>query len=82
MVRSADQVIDVLLICWYYNLRRSATTDFPHPLVNILQSNAEKGLTNVLSYALAELMTWQGLVYSSNIFAYCDAYHCMVDWGT
>ncbi|KAG8746143.1 hypothetical protein FRC10_006009 [Ceratobasidium sp. 414] len=36
-------------------------TDFPHPLVNILQSNAEKGLTNVLSYALAELMTWQGL---------------------
>ncbi|KAG8698648.1 hypothetical protein FRC08_005788, partial [Ceratobasidium sp. 394] len=38
-----------------------ATADFPHPLVNILQSNAEKGLTNVLSYALAELMTWQGL---------------------
>ncbi|QRW00852.1 glycosyltransferase family 1 protein [Ceratobasidium sp. AG-Ba] len=37
------------------------TADFPHPLVNILQSNAEKGLTNVLSYALAELMTWQGL---------------------
>ncbi|KAG9102858.1 hypothetical protein FRC06_000972 [Ceratobasidium sp. 370] len=38
-----------------------ATAEFPHPLVNILQSNAEKGLTNVLSYALAELMTWQGL---------------------
>ncbi|CUA72150.1 Sterol 3-beta-glucosyltransferase UGT80A2 [Rhizoctonia solani] len=38
-----------------------ATADFPHPLVNILQSNAGKGLTNVLSYALAELMTWQGL---------------------
>lgn len=37
------------------------TTSFPHPLVNISQSNAEKGLTNVLSYALAELMTWQGL---------------------
>ncbi|KAG8695793.1 hypothetical protein FRC09_008927 [Ceratobasidium sp. 395] len=40
-----------------------ATADFPHPLVNILQSNAEKGLTNVLSYALAELMTWQGLAF-------------------
>ncbi|CAE6479214.1 unnamed protein product [Rhizoctonia solani] len=39
----------------------SATADFPHPLVNILQSNAGQGLTNVLSYALAELMTWQGL---------------------
>ncbi|QRW26844.1 glycosyltransferase family 1 protein [Rhizoctonia solani] len=38
-----------------------ATTDFPHPLVNVLQSNAGMGLTNVLSYALAELMTWQGL---------------------
>ncbi|CAE6434488.1 unnamed protein product [Rhizoctonia solani] len=39
----------------------SATADFPHPLVNVLQSNAGRGLTNVLSYALAELMTWQGL---------------------
>ncbi|KAJ1310549.1 hypothetical protein OPQ81_007279 [Rhizoctonia solani] len=38
-----------------------ATADFPHPLVNVLQSNAGMGLTNVLSYALAELMTWQGL---------------------
>ncbi|CAE6434741.1 unnamed protein product [Rhizoctonia solani] len=39
----------------------SATADFPHPLVNVLNSNAGAGLTNVLSYALAELMTWQGL---------------------
>lgn len=37
------------------------TTAFPHPLVNISQSNAEAGLTNYLSYALAEIMTWQGL---------------------
>ncbi|KAG8808953.1 hypothetical protein FRC17_003685, partial [Serendipita sp. 399] len=39
----------------------SPTTAFPHPLVNISQSNAEVGLTNYLSYALAEIMTWQGL---------------------
>lgn len=36
------------------------TTAFPHPLVNISESNAEPGLTNYLSYALAEMMTWQG----------------------
>ncbi|WVF67372.1 hypothetical protein IAT40_002127 [Kwoniella sp. CBS 6097] len=39
----------------------SPTTSFNHPLVNIQQSNAEKGLTNYLSFALAEIMTWQGL---------------------
>ena len=33
---------------------------FPHPLVNIKQSNAENGLTNYLSYAMADIMTWQG----------------------
>lgn len=41
---------------------RCATAAFPHPLVHIYQSNAEKGLTNVLSYALSDLMVWQGLV--------------------
>ncbi|KAG8809795.1 hypothetical protein FRC19_004968, partial [Serendipita sp. 401] len=44
------------------------TTAFPHPLVNISQSNAEAGLTNYLSYALAELMTWQGLGDVINTF--------------
>lgn len=39
----------------------SPTIDFNHPLVNIKQSNAEKNLTNYLTYALAEHMTWQGL---------------------
>ncbi|KZT54368.1 glycosyltransferase family 1 protein [Calocera cornea HHB12733] len=39
----------------------SPTGAFPHPLVNISTSNAEKQLTNVLSFALAELLTWQGL---------------------
>ncbi|KAG8929704.1 hypothetical protein FRC02_005216 [Tulasnella sp. 418] len=38
-----------------------ATTAFPHPLVNISESNAEVGLTNYLSYALSDLMQWQGL---------------------
>ncbi|OCF77518.1 hypothetical protein I204_01506 [Kwoniella mangroviensis CBS 8886] len=39
----------------------SPTTAFNHPLVRIEQSNAEKGLTNYLSFALAEMLTWQGL---------------------
>ncbi|ORY31586.1 glycosyltransferase family 1 protein [Naematelia encephala] len=39
----------------------SPTVSFKHPLVNIQSSNAEKGLTNYLTYAFAELMTWQGL---------------------
>ncbi|KAH8114206.1 glycosyltransferase family 1 protein [Phellopilus nigrolimitatus] len=38
-----------------------ATTDFPHPLVNVKQTNAKKGLTNYLTYALTDHMTWQGL---------------------
>ncbi|KAG8861244.1 hypothetical protein FRB96_003194 [Tulasnella sp. 330] len=38
-----------------------ATTTFPHPLVNIKASNAHKGLTNYLSYAVADLLQWQGL---------------------
>ncbi|KAJ7063648.1 glycosyltransferase family 1 protein [Mycena amicta] len=37
------------------------TTDFPHPLVNINSTNAEKGLTNYLTYALADILTWQGV---------------------
>ncbi|KAF9265967.1 glycosyltransferase family 1 protein [Marasmius fiardii PR-910] len=37
------------------------TTEFHHPLVNIQESNAKKGLTNYLSYALADILTWQGL---------------------
>ncbi|KAJ7778801.1 UDP-Glycosyltransferase/glycogen phosphorylase [Mycena maculata] len=39
----------------------SPTASFPHPLVNIKSSNAENGLTNYLSYALADIMTWQGI---------------------
>ncbi|WVR09693.1 hypothetical protein IAU60_006768 [Kwoniella sp. DSM 27419] len=46
----------------------SPTTAFNHPLVNVKQSNAEQGLTNYLSFALAEMMTWQGLGDVINMF--------------
>ncbi|KAJ7272823.1 UDP-Glycosyltransferase/glycogen phosphorylase [Mycena rebaudengoi] len=39
----------------------SPTASFPHPLVNVQSSNAENRLTNYLSYALADIMTWQGV---------------------
>ncbi|PBK62939.1 glycosyltransferase family 1 protein [Armillaria solidipes] len=39
----------------------SATTAFPHPLVNVNASNAGQGLTNYLTYPLAEILTWQGM---------------------
>ncbi|KAL7273537.1 hypothetical protein RUND412_003602 [Rhizina undulata] len=39
----------------------STTTAFPHPLANIQSSNAENGVTNFLSYALVDMLTWQGL---------------------
>lgn len=48
----------------YLAMPWSPTTAFPHPLVNVSQSNAENGLTNYLSYALADLLTWQGYVAS------------------
>ncbi|KAI9874462.1 MAG: hypothetical protein M1830_009725 [Pleopsidium flavum] len=39
----------------------SPTQAFPHPLANIQSSNADASLTNFVSYALVEMMTWQGL---------------------
>ncbi|WWC93206.1 hypothetical protein V866_000039 [Kwoniella sp. B9012] len=39
----------------------SPSTAFRHPLANILESNAEPGLSNYLSYALVGMLTWQGL---------------------
>ncbi|KAA8893309.1 hypothetical protein FN846DRAFT_546447 [Sphaerosporella brunnea] len=39
----------------------SPTSAFPHPLANIQSSNVESSLTNFLSYALVDMMTWQGL---------------------
>ncbi|KAI9744456.1 MAG: hypothetical protein M1818_001985 [Claussenomyces sp. TS43310] len=39
----------------------SPTQSFPHPLANIQSSNTDTNMTNFLSYALVEMMTWQGL---------------------
>ncbi|KAI9805891.1 MAG: hypothetical protein M1825_000505 [Sarcosagium campestre] len=39
----------------------SPTQAFPHPLANIQSSNADTSITNFMSYALVEMMTWQGL---------------------
>lgn len=39
----------------------SPTQAFPHPLANIQSSNADANMSNFVSYALVEMMTWQGL---------------------
>jgi UDP:flavonoid glycosyltransferase YjiC (YdhE family) len=39
----------------------SPTRAFPHPLANIQSSNTDVVMTNYISYALVEMMTWQGL---------------------
>lgn len=39
----------------------SPTQSFPHPLANIQSSNANAGITNFISYAIVEMITWQGL---------------------
>ncbi len=46
----------------------SPTQSFPHPLANIQSSNADVNMTNFMSYALVEMMTWQGLVDIINRF--------------
>ena len=39
----------------------SPTQAFPHPLANIISSNADPNMANFVSYALVDMMTWQGL---------------------
>jgi len=39
----------------------SPTAAFPHPLANVQATNVESDLANFLSYALVDMMTWQGL---------------------
>ena len=39
----------------------SPTHAFPHPLANIKASNADSTTSNYVTYALVEMMTWQGL---------------------
>ncbi|KAK5680779.1 hypothetical protein LTS10_006535 [Elasticomyces elasticus] len=43
-----------------FTMPYSPTQAFPHPLANI-QSNADPQLTNYISYAMIELLSWQGL---------------------
>ncbi|KAG9091707.1 hypothetical protein FRC06_000445 [Ceratobasidium sp. 370] len=46
-----------------------ATASFPHPLVNIKQSNkTEPRMANYYSYGLVDFMTWQGLGHTINKF--------------
>ncbi|KAE8153720.1 UDP-Glycosyltransferase/glycogen phosphorylase [Aspergillus avenaceus] len=44
-----------------FTMPYSPTQAFPHPLANIQSSNADPQLTNYISYALVELLSWQGL---------------------
>ncbi|SMY23427.1 unnamed protein product [Zymoseptoria tritici ST99CH_1A5] len=44
-----------------FTMPYSPTQAFPHPLANIQSSNADTNLTNYISYALIEMLTWQGL---------------------
>ncbi|KAF7516129.1 hypothetical protein PCG10_002467 [Penicillium crustosum] len=44
-----------------FTMPYSPTQAFPHPLANVQASNADPQLTNYISYALIELLSWQGL---------------------
>lgn len=39
----------------------SPTQAFPHPLANIQASNVDGSLSNFMSYAMVDMLTWQGL---------------------
>ena len=44
-----------------FTMPYSPTQAFPHPLANIQSSSADPQLTNYISYAMIELLSWQGL---------------------
>jgi len=44
-----------------FTMPYSPTQAFPHPLANIQSSNADPQLTNYISYAMIEVLAWQGL---------------------
>lgn len=44
-----------------FTMPYSPTQAFPHPLANIQSSNADPHVANYMSYALVDMMTWQGL---------------------
>ncbi|KAF2633110.1 glycosyltransferase family 1 protein [Macroventuria anomochaeta] len=44
-----------------FTMPYSPTQAFPHPLANIQSSNADPQLTNYISYAMIEILSWQVL---------------------
>ena len=52
----------------YHSMPWSPTQSFPHPLANIQSTNTETNVANFISYALVDMMTWQGLGDVINIF--------------
>ncbi|KAJ4314662.1 hypothetical protein N0V94_006343 [Neodidymelliopsis sp. IMI 364377] len=44
-----------------FTMPYSPTQVFPHPLANIQSSNADPLLNNYISYAMIEILSWQGL---------------------
>jgi UDP:flavonoid glycosyltransferase YjiC (YdhE family) len=44
-----------------FTMPYSPTQSFPHPLANIQSSNADPQLTNYISYAMIDLLAWQGI---------------------
>ncbi|KAF2152231.1 glycosyltransferase family 1 protein [Myriangium duriaei CBS 260.36] len=44
-----------------FTMPYSPTQAFPHPLADIQASNADPQLTNYISYAMIEVLSWQGL---------------------
>ena len=44
-----------------FTMPYSPTQAFPHPLANIQSSNADPQVTNYMSYAMIELLSWQAL---------------------
>lgn len=58
LLRICDKQANEREIC---SMPWSPTQSFPHPLANIQFSNANAGITNFVSYAIIEMMTWQGL---------------------
>jgi UDP:flavonoid glycosyltransferase YjiC (YdhE family) len=44
-----------------FTMPYSPTQAFPHPLANIQSSNTDPQLTNYISYAMIEVLSWQGL---------------------
>lgn len=44
-----------------FTMPYSPTQAFPHPLANIQSSDADPHVTNYISYAMIEVLSWQGL---------------------